>query len=101
MWVRPYSEEEENEITRMVLMKFRRPNQRRWEFRDPGTRTWVPAGPYQVLKYVKSSTDLVTKVSGRPESHYKDLYSRIGFLALDHQRERWFQENYPTIPLDR
>lgn len=94
------TEEEELEVTRMTLMAYRRPSVRTWQRFDRVKQDWVSAHWYEVLRFIKAQTILVTKTDLRPEHKYKELYSRIGFLAQPGIRMRWFKEEFPDITLN-
>ena len=82
-------QEELYEVQRIFLNKFRRPNHRFWERYDSFTDAWVPATRGEVQKLLRAWTDQVSKVSGRPESHYQALYADLATMAHVQQREEW------------
>ena len=85
------SQEELEEVQRIFLRKFRRPNHRFWERYDSFTDTWEPDTRGEVRKLLRAWIDQVSKVSGRPESHYQEVYADLAAMAHIKHREEWIK----------
>lgn len=89
--------EELDEVTRLTLMSFYQYNYRTWKRWDQITQKWRDVPALAVRQFVRAQVDLVSKISGRPEYHYQQIFGNVTTLARKRHRMRWLSDTYPGL----